>query len=173
MTEERAKPISLKDLGAEVVDVSIETAYGRTITLPLRLMTWHEWSSIGEAVRDPAIPNDRRDSNGNAQPNPYSMKYQAELAEAREERQYRRLAFALKGGGNDIPGETLEEQAEAIREVIEVGIATALILLLGKMASEGQARILTRADSFQNGRLGAAADEGTGAVAAFDAGTVG
>lgn len=166
MTEERAKPIRLADLGVEVVDVNVTTSYGRTITIPLRLLSWHEWTAIGTAVHDPAMPNNRRDASGNnGLPNPFDMKYQAEKAEADEERAYRRLAKALKGGGNDIPGETLEDQAEAIREVIEVGIANALLTLLGKMASEGKARVLERAESFQDGHVGETKDAGDAALA--------
>lgn len=153
MADVLALPVSLDDLSSCIVNVNLETRYGRKLRVPLYLLSYHEWNEIGDQVPDPVVPRTLVDKAGNKTPNIYDVSYQAKRRKAEEERLYRRLVTALVRAGNRIPGDTFEAQVAAFREKAETGVVNALVSVLVEAAMKGEALIEQRLDTFRDEQL--------------------
>jgi hypothetical protein len=137
-----------------VVNVRVELPYGgneqpRTVDVPISTLSYGRWMKAESMVPEPAVPRTLAGPGGTKQPNLSDVTYKAALADAHEKRAYIRLAMSLQDAGMDIPGESLEEQAAAIRDSLDAGVANALLMFLATAAMNGKAQAESAADGFR------------------------
>lgn len=159
-----ATPIKLEDLAPATVTIRIVTNYGRELELPVKMLTWHEWNMIGAEVVDPS-PDDMEAgghkywTRWNAGKNtkefdPANPDYLKAKEDAKVQRNYRRLLYALEKGGNDVRrGDTIEEQVQNFIAGVSIEIAGLLIVQLEELSTKGRVGVFALADSFRGGRV--------------------
>lgn len=141
-------PLSFADLAPSKVTVTVDLpAYGRKVTVALVLPTWVEWQRVETELPLPPVPRTLAGKGGEKLPNPADRDYLTKCADIQEERNYRRLALAMSKAGNDVPGDTIEAKARALRD-IDAGVAVALINFLQQAVGGGYAQGHARAESF-------------------------
>ncbi len=145
-----AKPLSLSDFGVDKIDVTITTDYGRTVKVPLMLLTWHQWNQPMLDIADVPIPLSRRDAANNLQPNPNDTRYVQKMSAIYSQRNAQRLVMSLVGAGNTIPGDTLEEQTNNLMSTMDVGISNALLDVLQKAVNRSKTEASALADTFHD-----------------------
>lgn len=142
------------------VTAQITTSYGKTLEVPLQLLSWERWESIGRSVPEPVVPKTLPAASGKPEdmlPNPQDKAYLEKKALADEERTARRVLAALEGAGMVIPGNTVAARAAAIKEM-DAAILQALIGVLAKVFWGVNARLEASAESFRASPVDAAAD---------------
>lgn len=143
--------MNFDDLKPAGVIAQITTAYGKTLEIPLQLLSWERWESIGRSVPEPSIPNTKPAPSGKPEdmlPNPQDKAYLERKAQADEDRTARRVLAAIEGAGTVVPGSTLQERVEAIKQ-IDAAILQALVGILAKTFWGVNARLEASADSFR------------------------
>lgn len=134
-------PITLDDVTTTPVTLRIETSYGRVIKVRVLPLTIAQWEEIGYDVESPPEP---------AQKNPQTLRVWRRHAEkAEEERNMRRVVYALEQGGNPLPGATLAEKAENWRKKADRGLTMSIWRFLRDAAEGDRARVIDGADTFQ------------------------
>jgi hypothetical protein len=132
---------------------------GREVTATLQLLTKHRWEEIGFTVDDP-IPDKKPDGSNDYD----SMSYRLRTNRVIQERNIRRLCYALeKGGDFDFEGaETFEEQVTVLRDV-DAGVFNALFTELQNATNAFDIKVSASAAAFPsaNGkrRVPASADK--------------
>lgn len=143
---------ALKDeLGPKTIRAEITTSYGRTVTVPIVTLSYHEWVAIGLEVPDPPVPRTLINKAGEKLPNRDDVTYLEALNRVTSDRNHRRLARAMEKAGVTIPGSTNADKSRQLQETLDAGIAARLIMLLGEAAMGGKARLLEQADTFRPG----------------------
>lgn len=134
---------SLADLSPRQVMVEIERDQD-VLTVPCRMLSYGEWQRLGYEVLDPEPPflagpkgkiYDYNDPN-----------YQRTVKQMADERTYRRLLAFVD---IEIPGKTVEEKIEHLRDGLEFGVLNQLVTAMMRVAVEGRARVEARAEAFQ------------------------
>ncbi len=142
---------SLSDLSVnESITIEIPLPSGDLAVIPWRTLSIAEWDSIGQGVPDPTPPVVGGNKDGPIF-NYRDADYLMHVREAMAERNYRRLAKSLR---IDIPGETLTEQANAVKNTMDAYVTAALIDFMTRIAKESEARISARAATFQSSKNG-------------------
>lgn len=142
------------------ISTIVETPYGDSIRYELGVLTFHEWNEIVLSVQEPPIPRSKRGEGGEMVPNPDDVTYKAAFVKVDEERRLRLLARSLELGGLGIPGASLLEKADALRDA-NVAHLTALWTFLKKVCQGGRADIEHRAETFHPLRGGAVGSDGS------------
>jgi hypothetical protein len=142
--KERADALSLDDLSPLKVRVEIEHG-DRVVVVPLRTLPFFEWVRLGYEVANPVPPTMGVDKNGRPLLDTRDPGYLRALDEAGMERAYVRLLAALD---IPIPGDTREEKLAALKAKLDTNVARQLNGVLNQMASEGEARIVARSETF-------------------------
>lgn len=133
------------ELAPPIVNVRVNTGYGREQVIRMGVLSFHEWEEIGALVPDPQV---RRKMQGNDTAPDYSHpEYRKEAAEVSVKRGCLRLVRSLEIGGYPIPGDTLEAKADALR-TRDMGVLNALLRALQKLCLEGQAKVEDLAGNF-------------------------
>jgi hypothetical protein len=137
--------------------IVVELPNNQGMYYKLHTLTISEWNEIGSAVPQPQPPVSGFDGK---QPiyNERDPGYLTACGNADLERNLRRLAAAVQ---IDIPGETLEEKAEALHKM-DSNVARQLLAALLSLTFGGLVQIDKRADSFRPSANGH--DESTEAV---------
>lgn len=146
---EQAAPVSLEDLSSCTVNVNLKLPYGRRLRLPLYIPSYTEWNEVAEGVREPVMPRTLVDKAGNKTPNPWDINYQRAKRKADDERTARRLVLALTRAGNEIPGDTFDEQVKNFGRSAGADVVNALVDFLSQAVFRGEARVIELADSFR------------------------
>ena|SRR5690554_4105112 len=134
----------LTQLPGRDIDVRIELDGGQAIVIPCRALTFKRYQEIGRMVTDP-MPPVMAGPKGKI----YDFQdpvYQSKRDEANERRRYLRLAEFVRA---EMPGETLQEQADWLADHLEMGILMALARQMDSTLSGGMAAIEARAATFQ------------------------
>ncbi len=151
---QRIQATRLEDLQPLRVEVEIEQPGGDVLVVPLRLLTYARWNRIGREVKTPSPPMTGVDPT-TKRPlyDTNNPDYLSAVAEAGEERNYRRLLAAL-----DLPieGATVDAQIASLREMVDAGVMRQLLDFLGRAVVEGEAAISGR--QFHDAGTGGAAD---------------
>lgn len=114
----------------------------------MKVPSFFRWNQIGAEVPDPSPATVGADKNGRPLYDYNAWGYKTALNDAINERNIRRLAEALVEPV--IPGDSLPDKANWIKDNMPPGIVSQLAtLLVAAAAKGGEARIKTRADSFQ------------------------
>ena len=145
------------DLKPEVVTAQVTTTYGKTVNVPLLMLSWERWEQIGRDVLDPPVPLTKAAPSGKPEdmlPNPQDKVYLERRAQAEDERTARRLLAALEGGGMVVPGDTLTAKVAAIKGM-DAGLLQALVGVLAKAFYGVNARLQASADSFRTSAIDA------------------
>lgn len=130
---------SLDDLAPPTVTVDVTTEYGRSVSIVMDLMTYHEYMECALLVPDPKPPFNKLGEDGKTRVANYQdEKFVRDLAEARELREFVRLARAMRSHG-DIPGNDLVAQGRALRDRMDSGLANALHGFLQNASLGGKA----------------------------------
>lgn len=157
-------------LKPEVVDAQITTSYGKTITVPLLLLSWDQWENIGRQVPEPEVPRTKLGPSGKPEdmlPNPKDEAYLAAVSKASDKRVLLRLLAAMEGGGTVVPGNTTDEKLNALK-ALDSGVFQALVGVIMRAWGGTQARVETRAATFQPSALNTLENAG---LPAMDANT--
>lgn len=137
-------------MGYEVVTDPLtgrQTRQGRKEVATLQLLTKHLWEDVGYEVDDPVPPKKVNGDNDFD-----SMRYRTEMAQVIHERNTRRLAYALREGGNfQFEGNTLEEQAAELKQM-DAGIFNALFAELQNATNLFEIKVSALATTFPNGK---------------------
>lgn len=150
---QRIEAKSLTDLEPLRVSAELELPGGDVLIVPLRLLTYAAWNRIGREVKNPSPPLSGVDANKRPIHDLNDPTYQNAIAEAGEERNYRRLLAALD---IPIPGATVEDKVKALRETVDAGVMRKLMDFLGGVIVQGEAAISGR--QFHDAGTGGAAD---------------
>lgn len=165
---------NLSELSGYIIEVQITMPDGDELVVPMRTLTHKEWFAIEREVPDPPRAPNELNYNKKKADGQYEMyfdrehpDYQRALREAAEERDYRRLLYALEHvpddyqwqaagavdedgepltGPVEIDGDTPEERLKVVR-TLDVGVCANLLAALRR--SGGFARVIERASSFQ------------------------
>lgn len=133
-------PITLDDFAVEPVTIRLHTRAGRAIAVRIVPLTAAQWAEIGYEVESPAEP---------AQKNAATMRvYQKHAGQAEEERNMRRVVFAMEAGGNVIKGATLGDKAKNLRETADRGLIAAVYRFLQDAAEGDEASIVAASSAF-------------------------
>lgn len=124
--------------GDHHLHVTVMTDYGDVRRFRLKIPSFIEWNETWYRLRDVPIPNTRAGANGK-EPNPLDTEYRAKQADVDMRRKLLIVAHALAGGGMAIPGETLEEKADALGRKWDGAIINALFTALKGAYEGGQA----------------------------------
>lgn len=161
MADEAKKPIkrrkaTLDDMKPVYLDIEIEDTEenedGETepvlLEFRLKVPSFFRWNQIGNEVPDPTPTPSGFDKQGRPIFDTNNWVYRAALNDAANERNVRRLAEGLVEPA--IPGESLADKSQFIKDNMPPGIVTQLCgLLIVAAAKGGEARIASRANSFQ------------------------
>ena len=147
----------LKTLAPKPVDLEI-VQQGETITLTIVPPSRMEWLEIEGSVTNPVVPNTRIDERGVKVPNPQDVAYQQKLMDANARRVLLLVTHALVKGGNELPGDTLAAQADALDAVVDGGVINAVYGYLRRTLSPAAEAIKDRAAGFQQVPGGGAED---------------
>jgi len=127
------------------IDVVIDRPDGGELVVTVKTLSYKEWMDIERAVPMPAPPVNGADRSGRPIYNEQDATYQRAVADAHNERLYRRIIAALQ---MDVPGDTIEEQMEAIGQLdTQLVISLGNVLTAAHLASVG--RVEERARSFR------------------------
>ena len=159
---------TLEDLSAPIINLRIDTAYGKKGIVSLGLLTYHEWFSLVDDIALPAIPHTRVNKAGDKIPNPQDADYVAAFNEAIRRQNSRRLAYALAKGGMKVEGNTADERAAYVARIMSADIVAALIGYLNAAVLGGRAAIEAQAETFQPVPNGAQPDHAAQTVDAGD-----
>ncbi len=113
----------------------------------MKVPAFFRWNQIGNEVPDPAMETVGADKQGKPIYDTNSWRYRTAQNDAFNERNIRRLAEALVEP--EIPGDSLPDKAQWIKENMQPGTVSQLYALLVSAASKGEARIVSRANNFQ------------------------
>lgn len=154
MTERKlAAPLSLTDLSPELVNIRVQSAYGRVIELPIKMMSWFEWNDCVLHLIEPQVPNNRLNpvTGKNDLPNPDDGPYKEKRQKYFEKRQYVRLLKALMDAGNfpELGSLPEDERIKKFVSSVSVDIAFKLSSALDSAVAGGQQRVESLAASFQ------------------------
>lgn len=154
MTDSKlAAPLSLADLAPEIINVQVTAAYGRVLTLPMKLMTWFEWNDCVRHLIEPLVPNNRLNpaTGKHDLPNPDDGPYKEARQKYFEKRQYVRLLKALIEAGNfpELRGLPEDEQINRFVNTVSVDMAYKLSNALDSAVTGGKQRVESLATSFQ------------------------
>lgn len=148
--KERADALSLDDLAP--LNVRVEIEHGdRILTVPLKTLSYFEWVRLGYEVQSPVPPTMGVDKQGRPLLDTRDPTYLRQLDEAGMERGYIRLLAALD---IPIPGDTREEKIAALKSRLDTNVVRQLQSILNQLASEGEARIVGRAETFHRDGIG-------------------
>lgn len=141
---------SLADLAAPKINAVLE--YDEyDLVVPIRIPSAHEWNQIGYSVQAPVPPVNGVDGNKRPIYDRNDPGYLRRMAEAEEERTYRRLLACIE---LPIEGDTQEEKLDALRAAIGVNAFWKLNTLISEQIAEGQSRIINRAETFHGNGTG-------------------
>jgi hypothetical protein len=143
-TKPRRLATSLADLKSPEFSVIFEYE-DYELEVPIRIPSAHEWNKIGRAVSAPVPPISGVDANKRPVYDRNDPGYLQQMAEAEEERTYRRLLECIQ---LPIDGETLEEKVASLRASIGINAFWQLNSAIGGKIAEGEARIVNRAETF-------------------------
>lgn len=141
---ERVTATSLDDLAPYNVEAEIYHA-GRLITIPLHTLTYFEWVRLGYEVQNPVPPPMGVDKNSRPILNYNDPTYLRQVDEAMMERGYVRLLAAI---GLPIRGDTPAEKLATLKATLDYNVVRQLNSVINSVVSEGEARIVGRADTF-------------------------
>jgi hypothetical protein len=149
-----AKPVrvatSLADLASPKISAVLEYD-DYDLVVPIRIPSAHEWNQIGYSVPAPVPPTNGVDGNKRPIYDRADPGYLRRMAEAEEERTYRRLLACIE---LPVEGDTQDEQLAALRAAIGVNAFWKLNTLIGERIAEGQSRIVNRAETFHRDGTG-------------------
>jgi hypothetical protein len=152
-----AKPVrmatSLADLASPKINAVLEYD-DYDLVVPIRIPSAHEWNQIGYSVPAPVPPVNGVDGNKRPIYDRADPTYLRHMAEAEEERTYRRLLACIE---LPVEGDTQEAKLDALRAAIGVNAFWKLNALIGERIAEGQSRIINRAETFHGDGTGDAA----------------
>lgn len=117
------------------------------IEFKMRVLSYFRFNEIGKMVIDPSpVP---MGVDGNKRPifDTNSADFRNKLNDAANERSILRLAESLIEP--EIPGDTLQDKSAWMKENMPTAIVSQLIMAMGSTLTRGEARIKSRADSFQ------------------------
>lgn len=117
------------------------------IEFKMRVLSYFRFNEIGKMVNDPTP--EAMGVDGNKRPifDTNSADFRNKLNDAASERSILRLAESLVEP--EIPGDTLQEKAAWMKDNMPTAIVSQLINAMGSTLMRGEARIKSRADSFQ------------------------
>lgn len=116
----------LSKLAPKPVVLDITTS-GETVSVTIVPPSRMEWLDIEASVLNPPVPHTRIDPDtGRKVPNPADVTYQRDLNAAAARRALLIVTRALVKGGNAVPGETLDEQADALNAAADAGVINAI-----------------------------------------------
>lgn len=161
MADEEKKPIrrrkaTLDDIKPVYLDVIIEDSEENEdgevepveLEFRMKVPSFVRWNQIGAEVADPTPTPGGFDKQGRPIFDTNNWGYRTALTDAFNERNVRRLAEALQEPA--IPGVSLVEKAQYLKDNMALGIIQRLCMLLTEAAAKGgEARIASRANSFQ------------------------
>lgn len=160
MADEEKKPIrrrkaTLDDIKPVILDVEIEDAEENEdgelepiiLEFKLKVPSFSRWNAIGGEVADPTPTPGGFDKQGRPIFDTNNWGYRTALNDAANERNVRRLAEAMLEPA--IPGDSLPDKAQFLKENMAPGIISQLCTLLVSAAAKGgEARIASRANNF-------------------------
>ncbi len=166
-----AAPLSLADLSPELVNIRVQSAYGRIIELPIKMMSWFEWNDCVLHLIEPQVPNNRLNpSTGKHDlPNPDDGPYKEARQKYYEKRQYVRLLKALMAAGNfpELAELSEDERIKKFVTTVSVDIAFKLNNALDSAVAGGQQRVESLATSFHP-ELSASSGAGSATLGTVD-----
>ena len=142
---ERVVATSLDDLAPYHIEAEIYHA-GRLLVIPLNTLTYFEWIRLGYEIPNPVPPPMGVDKNSRPILNYNDPGYLRQMDEAAMERGYVRLLAAI---GLPIEGDTQAEKLARLKRVLDYNVVRQLNSILNSVVSEGEAKIVGRADTFQ------------------------
>jgi hypothetical protein len=148
---------TLDDLKPATIKAEIEVGDGGYVLMELNALTYFRFNKIGLEVADPAPPIGGIDpKTKRPMPDYNDPGYKARLAEAGMRRTLRRIAAAI--AKPLIPGESLDEKEEWVRENVSASVVNQLSTLVSAAALRGEARIVDRASRFHGNGTGTQPD---------------
>lgn len=117
------------------------------IEFKMKVLSYFRFNEIGKLVNDPSPATVGADKQGRPIFDTSSADFRNRLNDAANERSILRLAESLVDPV--IPGDTLQAQSAWIKENMPTAIVQTLIYAMGSTLTRGEARIKSRADSFQ------------------------
>ncbi len=119
-----------------------------TIEFKMRVLSYFRFNEIGKMVTDPTPETMGIDAT-TKRPlfDTNSASFRNKLNDAANERSIMRLADSMVEP--EIPGDSLQEKSTWIKDNMPTAIVQALINAMGSTLVRGEARIKSRADSFQ------------------------
>lgn len=152
--EKKARPqrraTSLTDLASPKIDAILEYE-DYDLVVPIRIPSAHEWNQIGYSVLAPVPPINGVDSNKRPVYDRNDPGYLRRLAEAEDERTYRRLLACIE---LPVEGETQDEKLASLRAALGPNAFWKLNALISQKLQEGEARIVNRAETFHGNGTG-------------------
>ena len=120
---------SLADLPGRETVIRIDLENGEPpLEFPGKTLTYKRWNELGRMIPDPEPSSGGFDKMGRPIYNFHDQVYLAKKGEAEDQRMYYRLVEFLS---IDIPGDTLDEQVEALANAIEFRLMRALLNGIG------------------------------------------
>lgn len=146
------KSLTFKDLKSKTMLFEIESPEGEKFDLPIKSITETELDAINNSVPEPVAPN-KPVFKGKGigyvdEPDYENVEYVKKKKESGREQTYRLLATCMM---IDIPGETVEEKAKALRENgVQSWILMAALDLINKSLGIDAAEVRKRKEQFQS-----------------------
>lgn len=148
-TEKRRsiKVTDLLQLAPDEVDVRIVVDDHEERVVPMRTLSWAQWEQIGESVPHPIPEPNGVTASGKLTYDYSHPDYLQRVAQANNERAYRRLLAMLR---LEVPGSTDAEKV-AFLKALDSNFINQLMTAANQLASGGRASIDARAGAFQRG----------------------
>lgn len=138
----------LDNLVPKIIPVRIILPHGSTVDIDMYSLTMSEWDELGESVDDPIAPYVGLNSRGEEIRNYTDPKYLKERRKVESERAFKRLTMGMLRGNNDIEGVLFEDKVKAVKEKLDIGIASALMRWQSSNITESRVRVLNAAERF-------------------------
>lgn len=144
------------DLAPRITHCHIVTKDGMDITIPMKTLSWFDWDRIGNSVpmlKKEELPQKRVEGPAGVKLETDWVLVRQRMNELDQERNYRRLAFALTQAGHwpDLKEKTLPEQSEFLRSR-DISIVGALIGHLEAVITGTQSEVVSLSENFQRVR---------------------
>lgn len=141
-----AQVATLSDLECALITVEVELSDGVPLLVPCKLIPQFRMIQLGNMIPGATAPVVDYKSGGIPVYNYADPAYIAAALEINFKRNCLRLAEMIQ---MPIPGETLQERADYIRDHFDPRVTEGLAGVISSQVEKAKARIITRAETFQ------------------------
>lgn len=141
-------PFSVEAARPQNVMLDIRVADQRVMRVEVEMLTYTRWYEAEAVYPLPPVPKTRWDVDREILlPNPVDPDYLQAKVDMYVNRMCARAVWALEGGGNEIPGDGIQEKVEELRDW-DAGVLNRIMSFLRRHVEVTEAQLAALSDNF-------------------------